>query len=498
MRTVSCLSAVMMLLSGCARETSATKAKAEHSHGARSGITRWTPQGELFIEHGALVAGEPGEVLIHLTRANSFKPDGEATVALHLGAFSIEAEKTQTPGVYDLDFIPGRAGKQALSVTWNGQRHDLGEIEVFADDASIKTKAPGEGVRLLKEQQWTLDFATAIVAARPMRANLRVPAEIVARAGGESEVTAPFSGRLVAANVPDVGTRVTKGQILGGLLPPTSMPSDLPTLDLALAEANAALDLAKKDAGRAQRLVAVGAVPQRRLDEARTVEATATARVDAAKARLSQYEETRSAEGETKRSRQFLLRAPIDGIIAEVHATPGANIEAGKPVFHILDIERVYVRGIAPESDIPLLRNLTGAELDMGPTGTRRAGRLVSVGNVVDPSSRTVNVLYEIDNRDRALAVGQSLFLRLFLASRVDAPVLPLTAVIDDGGRQVVFIQKEGELFERRLVQTGTQEEGVIQILGGIKTGERAVVKGAYLVRLAASSSQVPTEGHTH
>src|SRR5207244_1648923 len=99
--------------------------------------------------------------------------------------------------------------------------------------------------------------------------------------------------------------------------------------------------------------------------------------------------------------------------VAETHATGGANVEAGENLFKIIDVERAYVVGHAPEKDAPRLSTAARAELEVpGMTRARPVGRLVSVGRIVDPQARTVPIVYEIDNRDRALAIGQLGFLR--------------------------------------------------------------------------------------
>jgi multidrug efflux pump subunit AcrA (membrane-fusion protein) len=62
----------------------------------------------------------------------------------------------------------------------------------------------------------------------------------------------------------------------------------------------------------------------------------------------------------------------------------------------------------------------------------------------------------------------------------------------------VVFIQREGESFFRTPVKLGIREADVVQVTEGLKPGERVVTRGAYLVRLAALSTQIPAHGHVH
>jgi cobalt-zinc-cadmium efflux system membrane fusion protein len=337
------------------------------------------------------------------------------------------------------------------------------------------------------------------VEDRQLKSSLRVPAEVIPRSGGEAEVTVPFDGRLVASNLPVIGARVTQGQVLGSILPPASSPGDFASLELVKNEANLTLQLARKDRERAERLVASGAAPAKRLDEARMVEATAETRLKTAEIRIAQYDASSSAETNPRGAKLFALRSPISGVIVKTTAAPGANVKAGETLFKIVDVDTVYVSAIVPEADLPQVRNLSGAELEVPGTGRpRRLQRLVSVGRVVDAASRTFPVIYEIDNRDRRIAVNQVVHVRLLTTITNVVPVVPESAIVDDGGRPVIFIQQAGESFLRRPVKLGIREGGLVQVLEGASPGERVVTRGAHLVRLSAMSSQVPAHGHVH
>jgi cobalt-zinc-cadmium efflux system membrane fusion protein len=219
----------------------------------------------------------------------------------------------------------------------------------------------------------------------------------------------------------------------------------------------------------------------------------------AAETRLAQYEASRSAETTAAGAKLFALRAPISGVIIETHAAPRANVEAGETLFKVVDVDTVYVSAVVPEAELPRIRSLTGAELELpGSQRTTRLGRLISVGRVVNPASRTFPVIYALDNRDRRVAINQAVHVRLLTTTSAVAPAVPESAVVDDGGRPVVFIQVSGEAFLRRPVQLGVREGGYVQALEGVFPGERVVTRGAHLIRLAAMSSQVPAHGHVH
>jgi membrane fusion protein, heavy metal efflux system len=275
--------------------------------------------------------------------------------------------------------------------------------------------------------------------------------------------------------------------------------SDLASLQLAEAEAKVALEQAQRDRARAERLLAAGAIPARRAEEARSVEATAQARLQAAQTRLAQYDATRTADGVEIGAKRFSIRAPISGILSVSNAVSGANVELGTVLFRIVDIDMLFVSGMVPESELSKLRQLSGAEIEVQDTGqVRPANRLVAIGRFVNSDTRTVPVTYEIENRDHGLAVNQTVFLRLLLTPTGTMSAVPESAIIDDGGRPVVFVQKGGETFLRRPVKLGVRNSGMVQVLEGVSPGDRVVTKGAYLIRLSTMSSAVPAHGHIH
>lgn len=128
----------------------------------------------------------------------------------------------------------------------------------------------------------------------------------------------------------------------------------------------------------------------------------------------------------------------------------------------------------------------------------RPVGRLVSVGKIVDPATRTFPVIYEATNTDGRIAINQTVTIRLFLSAASQGTTVPEAALVDDGGRPVVFIQRGGESFVRRPVAVGRRQGGVAEITSGIEPGDRIVTRGAYLIRLSAMSSQIPAHGHVH
>lgn len=494
---------------GCRRDAPASPAAEDEGPDPLS-VTRWTGKTELFAEYPSLVVGRTSRFAIHLTTLDPFKAVTDGTMEVQLrGADgqveSFSAQGPSRPGIFGVDVTPTRGGRRDLTIIWKSQSlsdtHRVGPVEVFSDAAAAAAAAPaaaeGEAISFLKEQQWTLDFATAVVEEKPLRLSVRVPGEIVPAPGGEAEVLAPIDGRLVSAAPLAEGATVTRGQELARIQPPPGAPADLPQLERGRAQATSALEFATRDRERAERLVAAGAAPQKRLDEARAAEAQATAAVRAAGAQLQQFNSSRTAgAGDTAGS--FVVRAPISGVIVRRQVTPGMNVTSGAALFHLIDPSLAHVVGRVPEAQLGRARVATSAQIEVPHAGAMLpAGKLVSIGRVVDARSRTVPITFAADNRVLGLAVGQSVFLHLLMDETKPAPVVPVSALVDDAGRPIVFVQTEGESFERRPVTVGAREGEFVQI-SGVKPGEHVVTKGAHLVRLASLSTSVPAHGHVH
>jgi cobalt-zinc-cadmium efflux system membrane fusion protein len=474
-------------------------------------VTRWTGATELFAEYPPLVAGQTSRFAIHLTRLDTFKALTEGNVEVHLRGggqpetFRVDAPSR--PGIFGVDVKPASAGTRQLVIVLRSaglnDEHQVGDVTVFPDAKAARAASGGEaggapGISFLKEQQWSLDFGTAVVTEQALRESIRVSARIDPRPDGAADVVAPISGRLTTVASVALGASVRRGQELARLLPPPAVPGDLPQLQRALADAQTGLTLAVRDRERAERLTTAGAAPARRLDEARAVEEQAKARVTAADASLAQYNAARSG-GATDAAGLFVVRAPLSGVVAQRQAAPGANVEAGRVLFQIVDAAQVVVIGQIPEGDAARARAARTAELEV-PGGEARmpVGRLIGTGQVLDAQSRTLPITFALDNRAPALPVGQTVFLHLLLETSASKPVVPAGAIVDDAGRPIVFVQAEGETFERRAVTLGPRTGDLVQVVDGVKPGERVVTKGAYLVRLASLSTSVPAHGHVH
>jgi RND family efflux transporter MFP subunit len=425
-------------------------------------------------------------------------------------AIALVGPKPSRPGAFRVEGAAPAAGRYRWALLLEApelsDRHDLGTITVFGDEKAALAEAAKQpaddaaAIAYLKEQQWTNEFATAPVQETEVRTSIRVPAMVDALPGGEAVVSAPAPGRFRAETLPDVGDRVTAGQALGRLEPRLTAGDDRATLASGVAEGQAALEAARAEMTRAERLLADQAVPARRVEEAKRATTVAEARLRAAEARLAQRDETLRSGGGAASGNAFVLRAPIAGRIIDVMATLGASYDEGAALFKIARTDAVELRADVPAADAARARRLTAVELELpgraDPVPLKF--RHLHDPGVLDATTKALALQMEVANPGGELLIGQAGTAILYTSGTERMPAVPKAAVLMEGGRPYVFVQTGGERFARRLIEIAARDGDVIGIKTGVKAGERVVIRGSYDVQLASAAKGLPAEGHVH
>jgi RND family efflux transporter MFP subunit len=505
--TLACLAAA------CSREAAEPLAEAGLP---TLDVTHWTGQTELFMEYPPLVAGRAALYAVHLTRLSDFsamtagRPRIEFTPSAGGARIVLQGNEASRPGVFRVEGASPPAGQYswALIVDAPGltDRHDLGMVRVFADEAAAVAEAaePAEdatAISYLKEPQWTNGFATALVEEAEMRRAIRAPAVIAPLTGGDAVVPAPADGRFMSASLPAVGTRVSAGQELGRIQPRLAASgADRPTLVADLSEAEASLEAARTELARSERLLAERAVPGRRVEDARRAVTVAEARLAAAQARLAQRDEALRTGGGAAGGNSFVLRAPIAGVVADVIAALGASYDEGAPLFRIVRTDRVELQVHIPASDAPLGAAIDQIALELPgrPDPLVVEADHMHGAGILDPRTRALPVQFDVDNRGGHLLIGQTATALLYAGNRERLTTVPADAVLMEAGRPYVFVQTGGESFSRRYLEIATRDGERVGIRSGVRPGERVVTRGAYDVQLASAAGGVPAEGHVH
>lgn len=490
----------------------------DHGHGETPmrRITRWTDAVELFLEHPAAVAGQPLRLLAHVTVLDGFRALEPGQVALELqgpASATAVAGAPVRPGIYELSLVPPRPGKYRgeLRVKGSGVESVIEglELEVFdsAEQAAGAVSEPEEEhyIELLKEQQWGIPFATAFARQGSLVASIEVAGAVGTPPGGSAEIGAPSTGRIIAPDkgLPHPGQSVRAGEVLAQLAPAPSSPEEAARAGLAVTEAQARASAARAALERAQRLIADEAISQRELEDARRELAVAEQAVRAASSTERLFSGARAGSG----AGSWRLVSPIAGTLAEVRATAGSTVAQGELLFRVVNLSKLWIRARVPEQDAARLRadkdasfQIAGLDswLPIDVTAPDATASVVTVGRTVDPGSRTVDVIYALHEPDPRLRVGGLVRVSLPAGDDFSGVVVPRSALVDDDGLQVVYVQVDGEHFEERKVRAGPVQGELAGIVSGLSAGERIVTAGANVVRLAASGGSETPHGHIH
>jgi len=479
-------------------------------------VTGWTERTELFAEYPPLVQGETVRFAVHLTELADFSPMTSARPRIELRAAdgrltTLAGGEPSRPGIFRVEGVVPAAGEYQWSLVVGApgytDRHELGAMTVYPDAGAALAAAEAAGaarvpaVSYLKEQQWTNDFGTISVAVADLRVAVRAPATIAPISGGEAVISTPVPGRLSAdVRLPVIGQRVAAGAALARIEPRLAQLEDRAALVAAVTAARADVDAAEAERQRAEGLLAERAVPARRVEDAHRRLTVAKALLEAAEARLAQRDETLGSGGGAAAGDAFELRAPIDGTVVAVYGTPGAAYDEGTPLIRIVRTDRVLVVMQVPQAEAGRVGDPSRVALELHGSQAlveKPLRRLYRAG-IVDPATHAVILTAEVDNADGRLLVGQVATALLYSRESVRLPAVPVSAVLTDAGRPLVFVQVEGERFVRRSVQLGPRDGSLVAIAAGLAPGERVVTRGAYEVLLASAARSLPAEGHVH
>ena len=519
------LALLLGMLAGCTRKD---KDFAGDGHEAEPvQVTAYSAGSELFMEYTQPVAGEKAGFLIHLTRLSDFKPVTEGALKLIFTPESGEptaftVTEPARPGIYKAEVSLPRPGHYALRLVTEGKgfQDEIEAPEIHVADGGKAADGHGEhdghgeeaghgehdhgeeaghgehaavgAISYLKEQQWVVDFMVAQPARKNLGSFVTAMGELVPVSNAEATVAAPLAGIVSNAKpLPFIGKKVAKGEVVAFIDPPIRPEGGFGQMEAAYAEAKNRVALARKEHDRAKRLYEGKIAPLKRVEEAELA-------LSSARAALAPLERAMaSVQGE--KSGRIAVRAPIGGTVVEVSSGAGKGVEAGAPIVRIVNTGTLWLKANVPAMDI----GNTGKSLDAtftvaGMEGEFKPSRLVSVGDMLDPQTRTLPVLFEVPNASGRLKAGLFANVSIRTGSVAGALTVPKDALVEDEGRWFVFLQISGESFDRREVKPGVEEAGHVQIVEGLKGDERVVTRGAYYVKQAESAAAKGGDDHGH
>ncbi|MDY7094818.1 MAG: efflux RND transporter periplasmic adaptor subunit [Acidobacteriota bacterium] len=499
------------------------------SHGAHSSedeseswaVTAWGERFEIFPEVEPLIAGQVAVAHTHVTVLDGFTPLQDGSVEIVLAGASGEqsflSSEPSRPGIFAVEIEPSVAGDYELLFRIEdgrgteeirggrvrvGTREEPGGIRVAP--APRGATSGGEPVSFLKEEQWRSDFGTQWVRRGRLPRAVAGLARLRPPAGGERVITAPVDGMVQAPaeshRWPFEGMAVRQGEALLQLLPQIAPERSLAALEADLHSLTAELETARARSSRLEELLALEATSRREVEEARTRLETLEARHVAAAQDLEAARAARAGE-RSGGSTGIDLRAPWKGAVAQVLVAPGSTVAAGEPLARVVRTDRVWIEvALAPAAAALLadseVRGVVLSDPQGAPMRLEEGVRLVSIAPEVSPRNGTVAALVEAPAGGR-LALGATLEASILTAETLEGVVIPASAVVDDGGVSVVYLQLGGETFVRQPVRV-EERQGDELLVDALMAGQRLVNRGGAAIRRSSLMAGGEAHGHVH
>ena len=178
----------------------------------------------------------------------------------------------------------------------------------------------------------------------------------------------------------------------------------------------------------------------------------------------------------------FSLTSPIEGIVVERNATVGATVGADMNLFKIVNLSSVWIDANVFEKDLERVKRGQQVKVSVAAfPGSTFVGNVILISSVLDPETRSVKVRTEVPNRDGRLKPDMFANVEIITELHRTAVSIPQSALLDDGGKSVVFVAAGGG-YEKRGVTPGVQSNDRVEIVDGLKAGDKVVVKGNYLL----------------
>ena len=184
------------------------------------------------------------------------------------------------------------------------------------------------------------------------------------------------------------------------------------------------------------------------------------------------------------------ITAPVAGVVVDRQIGPGQFLQSGSatPAFTIADTTSVWLLANVREADAALVKPGQAVEVHVLAYPKRAfKARLTYVSALVDPNTHRIPVRAEIDNHDGALKPEMFANFKILTSDAAESPAVPQSAIIYEGDAAHVWVVEGNGLIAYRAIRTGRDNGGLIEVLEGLKPGERIVTKGGLFIDQVAT-----------
>lgn len=183
-------------------------------------------------------------------------------------------------------------------------------------------------------------------------------------------------------------------------------------------------------------------------------------------------------EGPENPTRNIVRISPISGYVSLNTKNIGSAVQPGEILASIVDLEKVLVDIEVFGRDVELIK--IGQAAEISSDGRNFKAKVLSVSATIDPQTGGRKVRIQISQEGpKRLLPGDFVKALVITSYHPSSLAIPAKAVLNDNGETVVMV-KRGKTYEKRHIVTGLQNEGYVEVTGGLSVGEEVVTKGAY------------------
>lgn len=354
--------------------------------------------------------------------------------------------------------------------------------EASVDNHNVAAEAHSDEIILPKAKADAAGVKVSVIAPAPFQQVIKTSGQVLAAQGDESVAVATVAG------VVSFRGKVTEGMSVGKNTPLITISSNNIADGDPMERARIAYEVSKKEYERMKALVKNKIVSDKDFAQAEQNYENARISYDA-------LSKNHSASGQS-------ITAPIAGYVKSVLVKEGDYVTIGQPLVSVTQNRRLFLRAEVSEKYYPYLHTISSANFQT-PYNNKvyelnsLSGKLLSCGKAAGDNSFYVPVTFEFDNKGEVIPGS---FVEVYLLSSTMENIisLPRTALTEEQGVFFVYIQLDEEGYKKQEVTLGADNGKSVQVLTGVKAGDRVVTEGAYQVRLASASNAIPAHSHEH
>ncbi len=387
-----------------------------------------------------------------------------------------------TSGAFNKTSNSHSSDSSKTAVSSDNQAHSGAGVQEHEEDVS-EDETPT--VEISPEKQQLIGVKTIEASVKPIHKTIRTTGRVEYDETRLSTINTKFEGWVERLYVDYTGKYVKKGEPVADIYSPELFATQMEFINLL------------KWKNSASRVKGSGTEMEKMLS------ADAESIIDAAKQRLRLWditdEQIKKVEETGKPIRTLTIYSPVSGFIVQKMALQGMRVMPGEKLLDIADLSRVWIISDIYEYEMPFIKIGQPAKIGLSYFSGRDLSATIDyIYPALSGETRTAKARLTVSNPGGHLKpqMFTNVEIKIDLGKKL---VVPDNAVIDTGVRQIVYVDKGDGYFEPREILTGIISDGLIEVLDGLKAGEKVASSANFLIDSEAQLKGVrPLERHKH